>query len=265
MATATQKARRAAVEWAVKIAKDNKYHYGRSKWAHHSGCPFCNTQGTKRKFAPKSQWDEVQYTYCCNPFVTAAYKHGAGAKSVDCKVKNKRINLANDPNPVFKTSEWKRINKPAKVTSLKVGDILLTPTHCMIYVGDGKVVHAAHHDNGKKGAYWNSSITVQTIPTKQWKRTTKIYRYVGKGRFKDDPKISNPYKVGQLYKAKRSVTIRKGAGKNTAKIGTLKTNATIKVIATKRDKNGSIWVKFSDKPVQWVCGINSKKVEYIGR
>ena len=33
--TSSEKARQAAVYWAIKIAGDNSFHYGRSSWAHH--------------------------------------------------------------------------------------------------------------------------------------------------------------------------------------------------------------------------------------
>lgn len=189
MATANEKARQSACDWGIAIAKDNSFHYGRTSWAHHSGCYFCGTNGKgSAKHKAGGSLSAIKKTYCCNPFVTACYHHGAGAPSIDCKKPSKRINLANDKNKPFQnTKEWKKIKEPSKVTDLKKGDVLLTPTHCMLHVGDGKIVHAKHHDNGVEDSYWNDSIKVETIPDKQWERTTKIYRYIGKGKFKDDP------------------------------------------------------------------------------
>ena len=182
----TEKARQAAVDWAIGIANDNSFHYGRKSWAHHNGCYFCGTnqkRGSAKQKAGASA-SACAKTYCCNPFVTAAFKHGAGAKEIDCRVARKRINLANDSNRALNNKKaFSRIAKPKSVTSLKPGDILLTPTHAMLYAGDGKVVHASHHDNGRRGDYWNSSIKCGKISSTQWKRTTKIYRYKGTGRF----------------------------------------------------------------------------------
>ena len=182
----SEKARQAAVDWAIKIAGDNSFHYGRSSWAHHNGCYFCGTNqkaGSLKRRAGASK-AACEKTYCCNPFVTAAYKHGAGAKEVDCKVRGKRFGLANDNNRVLKnTKAFKRISKPKKVTSLEPGDILLSPTHAMLYAGGGKVVEAAHHDNGKRDSCWNDSIRHKKISAGQWKRVTKIYRYIGKGKY----------------------------------------------------------------------------------
>ena len=182
----TLKARQAAVDWAIAIANDNSFHYGEEKWAHHFGCYFCGTNqasgSAKRKAG--ATISECEKTYCCNPFVTAAYSHGAGAKEVDCKVSGMRIGLANGTNKVFKnTSSWLLVEKPSSATKLKVGDILLTPTHAMLYAGDGKVVHAAHDDNGVKDSTWDSSIKLGNLSNNQWNRTTKIYRYLGTGKF----------------------------------------------------------------------------------
>lgn len=181
----TLKARQAAVDWAIAIANDNSFHYGESKWAHHFGCYFCGTNqasGSAKRKAGASI-SECEKTYCCNPFVTAAYNHGAGAKEVDCKVKGMRVGLANETNKVFKSSSWLSVKKPSSVSSLKAGDILLTPTHAMLYAGNGQVVHAAHEDKGVKDSTWNDSIKLGKLSTNQWNRTTKIYRYLGTGKF----------------------------------------------------------------------------------
>lgn len=65
----------AAVEWAKMIANDNSFAYGAGKKAHRGGCYFC---GTNKKKKPKG----YEKTYCCNPFVFAAYAHGAEIPSV---------------------------------------------------------------------------------------------------------------------------------------------------------------------------------------
>lgn len=184
--TPSEKARADAVSWALKIAKDNSFHFGKRKWAYHSGCYFCGTNQSKKSLKRKAgaSRSACLKTYCCNTFVTAAYTHGAKAKEVNCKVKSKRINLAYNKNKALNNKKaFKRISKPKKITSLKPGDVLLTKTHAMLYAGGGKVVEAAHHDNGKKNAYWNDSIRHKTIAKWQWKRVCKIYRYVGRGKY----------------------------------------------------------------------------------
>ena len=175
-----KKARQAAVAWAINIANDNSFHYGRSKWAHKFGCYYCNTQGAKIKAGASRE--EAAKTWCCNPFVVAAYVHGAGVDS-KCGKGGLSIGLANDGHKNMEAHNFKRVDKPSKITDLEVGDILQTPTHCMLYAGDGKIVDAAHHDNGVKNKYWNESINHHNLNNRQWSRTTKVYRYMGTGKF----------------------------------------------------------------------------------
>ena len=81
MATANEKAIKSACDWAVKIAKDNNFHYGRTKWAHKYGCYFCGTQSAKKNAAPASQKSEVAKTYCCNPFRSEERRVGKECRS----------------------------------------------------------------------------------------------------------------------------------------------------------------------------------------
>ena len=94
-----------------------------------------------------------------------------------------RVGLANETNKVFQNSSWMLVSKPSSSAKLKIGDILLTPTHAMLYAGNGQVVHAAHEDKGDMDSTWNDSIKLGKLSTNQWNRTTKIYRYLGTGKF----------------------------------------------------------------------------------
>ena len=48
----------------------------------------------------------------------------------------------------------------------------------MLYAGDGKIVHAAGHDNGPKDKeLWNRSIRIESLPDRQWKRIKEVWRY----------------------------------------------------------------------------------------
>ena len=174
------RARQAAVAWAINIANDNSFHYGRTKWAHKYGCYYCNTQDAKIKAGASKA--EAAKTWCCNPFVVAAYVHGAGVDT-KCGKGGLRIGLANDGHKNMEAHNFKKVTKPSKITDLEVGDVLQTPTHCMLYAGDGKIVDAAHHDNGIQDSYWNESINHHALSTNQWNRTTKVYRYMGTGKF----------------------------------------------------------------------------------
>ena len=70
------------IAWAKMIVKDNRFHYGytnssKSINAHHNGCYFCDTQGSN-----KNGILDKKYTYCCNPFVHAAWAHGGQVPSM---------------------------------------------------------------------------------------------------------------------------------------------------------------------------------------
>lgn len=269
MATNNEKARNAAVQWAINIAKDNTFHYGEDKWAHHNGCYFCGTNGkNSAKVKAGAKYEDQLKTYCCNPFVTAAYNHGAGVPGIDCKVASKRINLANATNkPLQDTKEWKKITKPSKVTSLLPGDILLTPTHAMLYVGNGQIAHAAGHDNGPSDkTKWNNSIRVEKCPDKKWTATTKIYRYIGNGKFGG----ANMFEVGKIYTLQDDMNIRSGAGSDNALVPVEKWTTGAKAQATAdgmlakgtrvtcKDSttlsSGAVWMQI---PSGWICAIGS--------
>ena len=176
----------AAVVWARDIVADNDFHYGYKTWAHHYGCFFCGTNSQSGvKCRNGASYEDQLKTYCCNPFVTAAFCHGAGAVKygknvasiVNCVGKN--INLANDENPVLvNPRHFVLIDKPADVNDLQPGDILLTPTHAMLYTENGMVAEASgSDDNVKNSEKWNNSIRERAIGG-TYSSVTKIYRYI---------------------------------------------------------------------------------------
>ncbi len=176
----------AAVVWARDIAADNDFHYGYNAWSHHYGCFFCGTNAADGvKCRNGASYEDQLKTYCCNPFVTAAYCHGAGAVKygknvasiVNCIGKN--INLANDNNPVLtNTRNFVLIDKPENVSDLRPGDILLTPKHAMIYTENGMIAEASGgDDNVRNSEKWNNSIRERAIGN-TYASVTKIYRYI---------------------------------------------------------------------------------------
>lgn len=122
----------AAALWAILIAKNNKFNYGTGKRSHHNGCYFCNTNVTGIKHAkPGSAWD---YTYCCNPFVWAAWVHGANlfercknsGLSVKWWLKQKRKGRF-----IFK-----KVGRNVKYSTLEKGDCLVKNNrHIIMFVG----------------------------------------------------------------------------------------------------------------------------------
>lgn len=133
-----------AVNWAIQIANDNSFTYGKKPETSKVGCYFC---GTNQKRKPKG----YEKTYVCMTFVHAAYAHGAGDPEMlkDCKSGSHCISLT-DTNFTRYTC-WEKIGrcKDLKISDLKPGDVLVmwssnndSTGHMCMYVGGDKLVEA---------------------------------------------------------------------------------------------------------------------------
>jgi hypothetical protein len=170
-----------AVKWAVWIAGDNTFHYGytnKSKTinAHHNGCYFCGTNTDKGGRSKKGIVD-YKHTYCCNPFVHAAWAHGGcvpkaleiceSASSWDF-VKGRGY----DASKLFDN-----LGHPAQ-SKLKKGDVLCRDTHVALYIGNGKIAEASGGDDNKKGSTkWNNSIRVRTLTSDNYRNFPRVHRF----------------------------------------------------------------------------------------
>ena len=163
-----------AIEWVKWIARDNDFHYGHGPHAHHNGCFFCDTQWQKKGHGIK-MW---QYTYCCNPFVGAAWAHGAGDATALKMCQNCDSWDMNKGNGSYeKSSLFDKLGKPTK-SKLKAGDVLCNGSHVALYIGDGKIAEASGgDDNVIKSPEWNNSIHVTAFEEGRFDRA---YRYNGK-------------------------------------------------------------------------------------
>ena len=170
----SKKVSKGAVDWAIKIANDNTFHYGNGQHAHHNGCYFCDTQpASKRKYVVK--WEK---TYCCNPFVHAAYAHG-GRDSV--MLKRCREGRSYDWNSYKTSKRFKHIGHPDR-SKLIPGDVLCWDGHVAMYVGNNKIVEAGGYgeDDGKyMSKKWNNSIAITPLDSRAYKLFTHVYRYIG--------------------------------------------------------------------------------------
>lgn len=163
----------AVVLWARMIAKDNSFTYGVGKDSHHNGCYYCGTNQSGIYGKPKGEkWWK---TYCCNPFVMAAFVHGMGlykkclksglSVSWWLKLKNGKA--------------FKKVGSNLKYKDLKLGDVLIKNNkHIKIYAGPSKikgfylVVHAASEG-------WDSkSIRTQRVAGRVGEDYT-VVRFIG--------------------------------------------------------------------------------------
>lgn len=177
-----------ACRWATWIAGDNRFHYGYTnkhgssdtkKWnpnAHHNGCYFCGTNTTSGGRSKKGITD-YQRTYCCNPFVHAAWAHGGCIP--------KALSICRDGSSwdyhkgkgYDSSSLFTNLGKPAK-SKLKKGDVCCNDSHIFLYIGNGKVAEAASgDDNVRNSTKWNNSIHITNLSDSKYKGVKRVHRY----------------------------------------------------------------------------------------
>lgn len=163
--------RNAAVKWAVKIANNNKFTYGTGSGAHHNGCYFCGTNHGPNKFMKPSK--KYLKTYCCNPFVTAAYAHGAKSPAMLAACK-RATGVGLTKKSFTKFGCWECIGKPS-LSALVPGDVFVrNKRHAAIYIGNNQFVEAGHSGWG------DDTIAVSNGADKRYaSRVTYVMRYIG--------------------------------------------------------------------------------------
>lgn len=162
--------KRMAMNWACSIANDNSFAYGSGSRAHRSGCYFCKTNTGDRKWK-KEKSGEPHYvkdskgkkhtyekTYCCNPFITAAYAHGAkDAKLLSICRSGSSCGMT--PNSWTRSKNFRVVGKAKSVpfSKLKAGDVIISDSsnggkfhHVWMYIGHNRCVEAT-------GGNWSAS------------------------------------------------------------------------------------------------------------
>ena len=159
----------AAVDWAVMIAKDNSFSYGTGAGAHHFGCYFCGTNYGPRKYMKPSK--RYRKTYCCNPFISAAYAHGAKHPKMleGCR---HAYGIGMKKEEFYRFGCWKCVGKPA-YRKLQKGDVLVKYNHVIMYIGRHRIVEAT-------GGTWKaSSIAVRHLSRSRYRQFGFVMRYKG--------------------------------------------------------------------------------------
>lgn len=153
-----------ACNWAVSVAKDNRFTYGVGQRAHRSGCYFCQTNtGPRKKLKEKKGEPHVikdkngnghtyERTYCCNTFATAAYAHGAKDKKIYAICHSGHC-CGMTPSSWKQSPNFKTVGKAKNVdfSKLKAGDVIINDKavkgvthHVWIYLGGDKLVEASN-------------------------------------------------------------------------------------------------------------------------
>lgn len=172
---------RKAVNWTISVAMDDSFAYGSGDRAHRSGCYFCKTntgdrmKKKERKGEPhyvtdsKGKKHTYEKTYCCNPFITAAYAHGTKDKTLyDICHAGKSCGMA--------PADWKKGGafstvgtcKKVKFESLKPGDVILSDSskgakyhHVWMYIGGDRYVEAS-------GGTWSANSIAVKLGAKNY-------------------------------------------------------------------------------------------------
>lgn len=164
-------------EWAKKIAANNDFHYGHGQAAHHNGCFYCGTQPKSKQKAGIKMW---QTTYCCNPFVGAAWAHGGGDAQAYKMCHNGTSWDFHKGRGYDASKFFNKLGHPAK-SKLQAGDVLCKDNHVALYIGGGKIAEASGgDDNVIHSKKWNGSISVKTLSDSRYKSFPRVYRYNGK-------------------------------------------------------------------------------------
>ncbi len=148
----------AAVRWAIKIANNDEFSYGKKPKTSKVGCYFC---GTNQKRKPKG----YEKTYVCMTFVHAAFAHGAKDPELlkDCKAASHCLSETN--TNFSRYSCWFKVGlcKDLELEDLLPGDVICYYSndnirgHLCIYAGGNKIVDA----EGIKDCWGPNSIAVR--------------------------------------------------------------------------------------------------------
>ena len=174
-----------ACNWAVSVAKDNRFTYGAGQRAHRSGCYFCQTNtGPRKKKKEKKGEPHVVYdskgnghtyerTYCCNTLITAAYAHGAKDKKI-YDICHGGSCCGMHPSEWTRSPNFKSLGKAKNLTfdKLKAGDVIMNdgggvPGHVWMYLGGDYLVEASN------GGWGTNSIAKKNGAKRRFKQYQK--------------------------------------------------------------------------------------------
>ncbi|MDO5491294.1 MAG: hypothetical protein Q4F96_02705 [Bacillota bacterium] len=177
-----EEGRAAAVAWARQIAADNRFTYGATPYSRHNGCYFCHTNGGKKKRAKKTKWKNGyqgktwEMTYCCNPFVHAAYAHGAQhPKMLSACRKMNAIDMSR--SSYKKMGCFQCLGKP-KFAKLIPGDIFVGSNHVWLYCGGNELAEAT--SLGGRAKSWSAdAIRVTGGAKSRYRKCRFVMRFTG--------------------------------------------------------------------------------------
>ena len=175
----------AAIAWAIDIANDNSFAYGKKPAANAIGCYFCGTNCGPVKYNKPKGYEK---TYVCLTFVAAAYAHGTEDPEVYYACSHGKMPLYENDKNFSEFSCWKKIGKCRNLSAsdLQPGDVIINWSahsdnsgHTCMYIGGDDLVECSG------GGWGANSIAVKTNCVnkrlRSYGRDGKSYvmRYVG--------------------------------------------------------------------------------------
>ena len=138
----------AAVKWAIDIANDDSFAYGKKPAANAIGCYFCGTNCGPVKYNKPKGYEK---TYVCLTFVAAAYAHGAEDPEIYYACSHGKMPLYENDNNFSKFSCWTKVGKCSNlsINDLKPGDVVISWSdhndnsgHTWMYAGNDQIVES---------------------------------------------------------------------------------------------------------------------------
>ena len=139
----------AAIAWAIDIANDDSFAYGKKPAANAIGCYFCGTNcGPVKHNKPKG----YEKTYVCLTFVAAAYAHGAEDPEVYYACSHGKMPLYENDKNFSQFSCWTKVGKcrNLSVNDLQPGDVIINWSahsdnsgHTCMYIGGNDIVESS--------------------------------------------------------------------------------------------------------------------------
>ncbi|MBQ6623372.1 MAG: InlB B-repeat-containing protein, partial [Mogibacterium sp.] len=136
---------RAAISWAIKIAADDSFSYGKKPQTSKVGCYFCGTNCGPVKYRKPKGYEK---TYVCMTFVHAAYAHGAEDPEIlrECQTGSNCLALENTNFTHYHCWDKVGLCRNLSINDLEPGDVIVwyaadnNSGHMSMYMGDNTIV-----------------------------------------------------------------------------------------------------------------------------
>ena len=181
-----------AINWAVSVSRDNSFAYGEGERAHRGGCYFCQTNTGKRMYKKEKKgephkvkgkdgkYHTYEKTYCCNPFIFAAYAHGAEDPKIHAACRKGKCG-GMSPRDWTKYGCFKKVGRCKDIAfkNLQDGDVIIcnkSHHHVWMYTGGNHIVEASGANFGKDSIRHHSGAK-DRYHTYQKDKTAYVIRY----------------------------------------------------------------------------------------